>query len=287
MADLSAAPIFRIAPNSPVFDLPIHVALEHGLFDKAGVAVQFAQTYEPTISAPNPLQRQKESLFEQGTADSYNICEWAGFNRVETGHRGSRVLALRQAVAAQAILTFRKDILEPRDLADIPVGVNDLTGSHYTTLQALEGALPRDEIKTVHAGSPLDRYTALRDGRLTAAALMEPYISLALKEGAHLVAVTFYRGSQVIAPTVSEEQRTAYLTALNEAADLINADFGRYKHYIVKPVAGRLAPEELSSHFVHYTHGRTIDEQRFGTMYEWMHSWGLTEARQTYATLVS
>jgi NitT/TauT family transport system substrate-binding protein len=162
-----------------------------------------------------------------------------------------------------------------------------LTGSHYTTLQALEGALPRDEIKTVHAGSPLDRYAALREGRIAAAALMEPYISLALKDGAHLVAVTFYRGSQVISANVNEAQRTAYVGALNEAADLINADFDRYKHYIVKPVQERLTPAELSSHFVHYTHGRTIDELRFGTMYDWMHSWGLTDARQSYATLVS
>jgi hypothetical protein len=38
---------------------------------------------------------------------------------------------------------------------------------------------------------------------------MEPFISLGLKEGAHLVDVTFYRGAEVIAPGLSGEQRNA------------------------------------------------------------------------------
>lgn len=287
MVDPNKPAVFRIAPNSPVFDLPIHVAIEHDLFGKAGVDVGFAASYEPGISSHTPFQRQKEALYEQRRADSYNICEWAGLNRAETSLRGGRVLALRQAVAAQAILTFRQDILEPRDLAGVPVGVNDLTGSHYTTLQALEGALPRDQIRTIHAGSPLDRYAALRSGAVAAAALMEPYISLALKDGAHLVAVTFYRGAQVISADVGEAQCSAYLAALNEAADLINADFDRYKHIIIAPVKNQLDAAELSRHFVHYAHGKVIEEQRFGTMYDWMKSWGLTEARGSYATLVA
>ena len=49
--------------------------------------------------------------------------------------------SLRPAVGAQAILSFDAAIQEPRDLAGVPVGINDRTGSHYTTLQSLEGVL--------------------------------------------------------------------------------------------------------------------------------------------------
>ena len=48
--------------------------------------------------------------------------------------RGGSIAALRAAVAAQAILTFDEKLQTPRDLADIPVVVQELTGSHYTTL---------------------------------------------------------------------------------------------------------------------------------------------------------
>jgi len=48
----------------------------------------------------------KEQMFECGSADSYNVCEWASIDRLERGKRGGSIAALRAAVAAQAILTF-------------------------------------------------------------------------------------------------------------------------------------------------------------------------------------
>ena len=35
----------RVSPNPPVFDLPILVALEHGLFAKAGLDVDYSVKY--------------------------------------------------------------------------------------------------------------------------------------------------------------------------------------------------------------------------------------------------
>jgi NitT/TauT family transport system substrate-binding protein len=56
--------------------------------------------------------------------------------------RGAQVLALRPAVGAQAILSFDAAIQEPRDLAGVPVGINDRTGSHYTRCK-VSGVLAR------------------------------------------------------------------------------------------------------------------------------------------------
>ena len=42
---MSARPVVRIAPNNPVFDLPVIVGIEEGLFEAAGLDVGFSATY--------------------------------------------------------------------------------------------------------------------------------------------------------------------------------------------------------------------------------------------------
>jgi len=280
-----------ISPNGPVFDLPLYVARDEGLFARAGLEIAFQARYQDRApSEKDAFARLKEQLFEQGKADVYNLCEWAGIDRSERSTRGSQILALRPAVAAQAIISFDIDIQEPRDLAGVPIGINQLTGSHYTTLQLLEGAIPRDQIIVEHAGSPENRYKALRDGKYRAVTVMEPFISLALKEGAHLVDVTFYRGAEVITPTLSDEKRKGYIAAINAASDLINSDFGRFKHYIlahVGDIGATLKPEDLGRQFIRYTHVRPFEAERFRYTYEWMQSWGLTEGASTHEKIVA
>jgi len=281
-------PIVSISPNNPVFDLPIYVARDEGLFEAAGIEVRFGARYsQRNASDADPFQRLKEALFEQGKADVYNLCEWAGIDRSERSARGAQVLALRPAVAAQAILAMDQDIQEPRDLAGVPIGINDRTGSHYTTLQSLEGTLARNDIVVEHVGVPERRYQALKEGTSRAVAVMEPFISLGLKEGAHLVDVTFYRGAEVIAPHLSTEQRAAYLCAINEAADRIMADVDKYKHYVTEQTKGALAPREMSSHFVRYTHYMVYEAKRFQQVYEWMRSWGLASGEADHAKVVA
>jgi NitT/TauT family transport system substrate-binding protein len=281
-------PVVNISPNNPVFDLPIYVARDEGLFQRAGIDVRFQAKYsERRLSDTDPFQRLKEALFEQGKADVYNLCEWAGIDRSQKSARGAQVLALRPAVGAQAILTFDKTIQEPRDLAGVPIGINDRTGSHYTTLQSLEGVLARNEIVVEHLGVPERRYQALKERASRAVAVMEPFISLGLKEGAHIVDLTFYRGAEVIAPHLSVEQRQAYLDAINEASDRIMADFGKYKHYVTEQTKGALAPQELSNYFVRYTHYMVYEPKRFQQVYEWMRSWGLASGDADHARVVA
>jgi hypothetical protein len=44
------------------------------------------------------------------------------------------------------------------------------------------------------------RYAALKGGSARAIAVMEPFISLGLKEGAHIIAASFYRGGESSRP---------------------------------------------------------------------------------------
>ena len=282
-------PQVRIAPNNPVFDLPVLVGIEEKLFAKAGLDVSFSATYadREKDSAERPiLSRLKEQMFECGSADSYNVCEWASIDRLERGTRGGKLAALRAAVAAQAIITFDEALQVPRDLADVPVVVQELTGSHYTTVQMLESALGREHVNIAHGGLPQQRYAALKNGTARVVTVMEPFISLGLKEGAHIIAAEFYRGGEVIAPDLTDAQRKAYYDAENAAVDLINADFYKYAHHVCAHAKGALEPRELLKAFVHYKHVDYYDPTLFGRTYEWMKSRGLTEGLSEHGTLV-
>src|SRR5262245_42303279 len=250
-------PTVSIAPNNPVFDLPVIVAIERGLFARAGLDVSFSATYadREKDNAQTPLMsRLKENLFDCGSADSYNVCEWASIDRLERGKRGGNIAALRAAVAAQAILTFDEKLQTPRDLADVPVVVQELTGSHYTTLQMLESAVGKEHVVIQNGGLPQHRWQGLANGSYRAVAVMEPFISLGLKTGAHIIAASFYRGGEVVAADLSPEERKAYYDAENQAVDLINADFYKYAHHVAAATKGALAPRELLRAFVHYKH---------------------------------
>jgi len=283
-------PLVRIAPNNPVFDLPVIVGIEEGLFDAAGLDVAFSATYtdRERDRAENPVMaRLKEQMFECGEADSYNVCEWASIDRLERGSRGGRIAALRAAVAAQAILTFDETLQVPRDLADVPVVVQWLTGSHYCTVQMLESAVGVDHVQIEAGGLPQTRWAGLRDGSIRVATLMEPFISLGLKAGAHVVAACFYRGGEVITADLTPEQRRAYYDAENRAVDLINADFYKYAHHIAAHAKGALEPHELLRAFVRYKHVDTYAPELFARTYEWMKARGLTEGGSDHATLIA
>ena len=279
----------RIAPNNPVFDLPVIVGIEEKLFEQAGLDVRFSATYadrEKDSSEKPVMTRLKEQLFDCGSADSYNVCEWASIDRLEKGHRGGNIAALRAAVAAQAIVTFDDTLQVPRDMADVPVVVQELTGSHYTTLQMLESAVGKEHVNIGKGGLPQKRYEGLKNGTHRAVTVMEPFISLALKDGAHIIAASFYRGGEVISPDLTPEQRTAYYDAENKAVDLINADFYKYAHHVAAHTKGALKPNELLRAFVRYKHVDYYDVTLFDRAYDWMKARGLTEGTSQHNMLV-
>src|ERR1700736_4812635 len=104
-------PVVRIAPNNQVFDLPVIVAIEAGLFARAGLDVRFSAAHadREKDSAQRPvMSRLKEQLFDCGAADSYNVCEWASIDRLERGSRGGQNAGLWGAVGAHGDPGFHR-----------------------------------------------------------------------------------------------------------------------------------------------------------------------------------
>src|SRR4051812_3613411 len=140
---MSEKAVVRIAPNNPVFDLPVIVGIEEKLFEKAGLDVRFSASYadREKDDATRPIMsRLKEQQYDCGSADSYNVCEWASIDRLERGRRGGNIAALCASVAAQAIVTFDEKLQGPRGIADVALVVQEITGSHFNNRPNLEKA---------------------------------------------------------------------------------------------------------------------------------------------------
>src|SRR5690606_1952935 len=162
-----------VSPNHVVFDLPEIVAIQEGLFEAVGLRVRFADEGDRSAdSRRNPAARHKETLFATARADVYNVCEWGGIDRLERDTRGGRIGHLRAAVVSQALVSLDDDLNEPHHLADVPVPINEYTGSHYTALHLLEGTVPRERIRLEHTGPPTNRLDLLLAGESRATMLM-------------------------------------------------------------------------------------------------------------------
>jgi NitT/TauT family transport system substrate-binding protein len=153
-------------------------------------------------------------------------------------------------------------------------------------VQMLESAVGSEHVKIERGGLPQMRWAALEAGTIRVATLMEPFISLGLKEGAHVIAACFYRGGEVISPDLTPEQRKAYYDAENQAVDRINADFYKYAHHVAAHANGALQPHELLRAFVRYKHVDSYDPVLFTRTYDWMKARGLTEGGSEHAALI-
>lgn len=285
MSTTTQTDITILAGNS-IFTVPDRVAIEEGLFAEEGLNVKAVENWDERNHVIKDPVRDPLALFESGVHDTFNMCEWGVLRRIEYTERPAHITYLRPAVVAQALISFRPEIQEPHDLANVVVAVNETTGQHFTALKILEGSLKREEIKVVDGGEPKALLQALHDDTYAAVTLMEPFITLALKQGGHILAHTFYRGGQVFADSIPNEARAGYVRAINKAVDLINADPDRYRRYITVAAGGLVEPEELRDDYYRFTHALPYSERRFDDQYNWLVEWGLVKGSSSYEDII-
>src|SRR5260221_4440591 len=120
------------------------------------------------------------------------MCEWGIMKRaVEAnaqGLRGRKIVALGASMSKFAIVVHPDSkIYEPEMLKDKQIAVTPNNGSDFTTLKMIEGFLEPEHVKRTNAGSMLKRLEAVRDKKVAAASLMEPWISVAQKWGMRIL----------------------------------------------------------------------------------------------------
>jgi NitT/TauT family transport system substrate-binding protein len=103
---------------------------------------------------------------------------------IQCGQQAAKIVALGAAMSKMAIITApNSHIYEPEQLKDTPVAVSPFNGSHFTTLKMLEGFVKKEHILVVNAGTMQERLEAVRSGTVAAGNFMEPWISIAQKQG--------------------------------------------------------------------------------------------------------
>ena len=147
--------------TAPFQGLPELVAYDEGLFEKEGLAIEWAdrekggeKKVRVDITSPRDVDpfASHGRMFEQGKADMYNACEWGNYCRVQDTDAGSRQIG-RRAIVAYSALVVRGDsqAYTPQQLANKMIGVPFYFGTHYIALHMLEGFLPRELIKLCSA----------------------------------------------------------------------------------------------------------------------------------------
>jgi NitT/TauT family transport system substrate-binding protein len=280
--------------TAPFQGLAELVAFDEGLFEREGITVEWADREAGVDKAPqlnvtshkgvNPFSSHGK-LLEEGKADLYNACEWGNYSRVESTKVGSRQIG-RRSIVTFAALVVRPDspVQTPQQFANRQIGVPFFFGTHYLTLQMLEGFVSRDQIKLgrVPNGSPY-RFNLLMTGQIEATTLTEPYISLAEKKGCRLVISAFHHGTEVASDRVDAETYSAFNRAVCEAVRRINANKRSYLHYFIDyyknrdPEIAKLTIDDLRESRIYVVDPAPIPADEMQRTFDWMKSWGFLE----------
>jgi NitT/TauT family transport system substrate-binding protein len=227
---------------------------------------------------------------EKGEFSVYHACEWGQMRRTQDTGTGVKVITKRAAVSTQAIIVPKDSPCNvPQDLAGVEVAVNFHAGSHYITLGMLAGFMTKEDVKTVHIGVPNQRFKAVLDGKVKAAAVMEPWISLAERMGMKVICEAYYNGLEVADTSVDAEIFSGLHRAHIKAVDKINQDITPWLHHLVNEVPKDIY-EFKAAHLhlprLRYNYPEPYAPEEFQRTHDWMVEWGLIKSESTFDKLV-
>jgi NitT/TauT family transport system substrate-binding protein len=292
----------RIEVSNAVFSLPYHVAKEEGYFAEEGYDVELVRAGSgrdrdrEVPDAPIADHAAVRSYgwhegIEKGEFCLYRACEWGQIRRTQDSARNVKVVSKRAAIATQAIVVRGDSPYNvPQDLSGRTVAVNFHAGSHYITLSMLGGSMNgKQEVRAVHVGGPKQRLRFLEDGRVEAAAVMEPWITVAVKKGCKIICEAFYEGAEVATPEVDPQMYAAITRAVNRAVARINADIRPYLKYLIRevpPEVMRLTEADFYLPRFRYVAPRPYTREEYEHLHDWMIGWGLLEPSSDYDSIV-
>jgi NitT/TauT family transport system substrate-binding protein len=229
----------QVAIMNAVHDLPVLVARDEGFFRDEGLDIDFVTTPGMAqvstahfVKFDSVFDRPLDSAYNEGGIDQYRMCEWGIMKRaVEAGTGGlrpRRIVALGASMSSFAIVVNRDSkAYEPEMLKDQAIAVTPNNGSHFTTLKLMEGFLPKEHIKTTTAGSMPKRIEALRQGKVAAVSLMEPWISYAQKLGLRILIESHSTRSEAACDDLDGATLAKIFRAQARAVELLERTRGR------------------------------------------------------------
>ena len=225
---------FIIAPH---MRLQEWVAEEKGYFSDAGLVYEFRDQLTSSDGKKHDLGNKVGAFqtFERGrTADIGCACHWTVNVSSSVGH--GKLYADAYSVAPAGIFVPPDSpIKNPSDLVDVPISVGYQSGSHYSSIQALEQYVKPSDIKLSFAdGLLFKRMELLVDGRIPAASLFNgPYYFMEQLGFRKIIDTTFMIASMITHEPDPEDVRK-YFKALRKAQSDIDLRPERYTHYCKK-----------------------------------------------------
>jgi NitT/TauT family transport system substrate-binding protein len=282
-----------------IHDMPLLVARDEGFFRDQGLDVDILKTpgsgqftSDHQALRANIFDRTMESLYDRGQCDQFRMCEWGVMKRAvesmtEKGHRPAKIVALGSAMSTFALVTDPKQkIYEPEQLKNRPIAVSPFNGSHFTTLKLLDGFLTREQIKTTFAGTMRERLEAVKKGEVAAASVMEPWISVAEKQGLRVILESHSTRSEAAGDELDGPTLAKMFRAEAAAADAIDRNPEKYAHYLIDESGGLLDVKDIKLQRVLNAPPEPYTRERFDHTYNWTLGWGLVPPGATYENTV-
>jgi len=215
------------------FRLHEWVAEEKGHFKAEGLDYEFRELIRSTSGQHhNKVNEGAFQSIEKGReADVSCACHWTVNVAASKGH--TKLYADVYSVAPSGIFVAADSpIRTPADLAGVPISVGYQSGSHYSTIQALEQYMPASDINlTFEDGMLFHRMEQLIEGKSAAGALFNGPYYLAEQLGFRKVIDTTFMIAAMIKGTPDPEDIRRYFRALKKAQRDIDLRPELYTHY--------------------------------------------------------
>ncbi len=226
---------------SPHFRLHEWVAEEKGYFRDEGLDYEFRAAFE-THATPDKVGAY--TSFEKGREANVSCaCHWT-VNVAASKGLGKMVTDAYSVSPGGVFVPPESPIREPQDLRGVPISVGHQSGSHYSTIQALEQYLPRADIKLSFAdGILFGRMEKLIDRQVPAAAVFSgPYYFLEQLGFRKIIDTSFMIATMLTGDSDPEDVRK-YFRALRRAQRAIDLRPELYTHHYRKEFPQRFLGE--------------------------------------------
>jgi hypothetical protein len=218
----------------PHFRLQEWVAEEKGYFKDEGLDYVFQELVQSTDGKIHDKGVKVGAMqsFERGrTADVSCACHWTVGVAASKGH-GKLYPEVYSVAPSAVFVAADSPVKTPEDLAGVPISVGYQSGSHYSTIQALEQYMPAEEINlSFNDGMLFKRMELLIDGKAPASALFSGPYYFAEQLGFRKIIDTTFMIASMIHGDPDPEDLRKFFRALKRAQRDIDLRPDLYTHY--------------------------------------------------------
>jgi NitT/TauT family transport system substrate-binding protein len=244
---------FVIRPHGRLHDWVAH---EQGYFEEEGLRYRivgdeanenYAKQVDPGTGALREIRSGAYEMYQKGGgakgevhSDISCACHWT-VNEAAAKNVGKMWGAAYAVMPGAIMVRADSRIRRPEELAGQEIGVGYRSGSHYTTLQALEPFIEREDIKLKFGGMPWARVDAALDGDVPATTVWGAAYYVCEQLGMRKIVDATFMGGFMIPPLTPIEDVERYFRALKRAQLDIDLAPEKFKPHYARELPARYA----------------------------------------------